>query len=389
MSSRFTPMERMVRARIQLLMHSPFFGTLAMRLMLVEAPKGPTNPFGTMATDGHSITFAPEFLAKLSDKEIEGVIAHEVLHVALKHHLRRKRRDPKLWNIACDATINCDLIEAKFTLPEPRVDMPEHKGKAAETIFAELDQDQQGGGGGGGGGQDWGDVLDDPDADGSEAEQSEAEHEVNIMVAQAAQAQERHNQAKGKGTIPAWMKRMVQEIVAPELPWEDVLRRFVTARIPYDQSWSKLNRRFAGGGTYLPGVLKNGLGEIAMLFDTSGSMTDKMMTRIFGEVNAVKEDCRPEKLHAIACDASVGNYIILEEGDDLKPDIFVGGGGSDFRPAFEKLQADGVNILCCVVFSDMDIDFPEVPPNFPVLMVSTTDNRGPDWGAAHVRLRQV
>lgn len=389
----FTPAERMVRARIQLLTKNPFFGTLALRLKLVECDGGPTNPFSTMATNGQVITWSPKFLEKITDKQVEGVIAHEVLHVALKHHLRRKFRDPQKWNYSCDAVINQILLDAKFELPPKGVMTPEHKDKAAETVYAEMDdqnQNQQGGSKGPPQAADWGVVLDDPNAGGSDAQQAEAEHEVNIMVAQAAQAQEKFEKATNqKGTLPAWMKRLVEEIVAPEVRWEDVLRRFVTSRVPYDHSWSRLNRRFAHQGVHLPGVVKDGLGQLAVLIDTSGSMTRKMLTRIYGEMNGVMEDCRPEKLHAIACDASVGNYVILDDGEPLRPDIFVGGGGSDFRPAFKKLEEMGEPIVCCVVFSDMYIDFPDKAPPFPVLMVSTTEVPGPEWGTQHVRLRQV
>lgn len=382
--AKFTPMERMVKARIQLLMHQPFFGTLAMRLKLIEVPKGPLNPYGTMATDGRMISFSPDFLAKITDKEIEGVIAHEVMHVALKHHLRRRTRQPKKWNVACDATINCDLIEAGFQLPKPRVDMPEHKGKAAETIYNELPDNE---GGGDGGGDEWGVVLDDPQAGGSEGEQAEAENEVNIMVAQAAQAQEKHEKAKGRGALPAWMKRLVEQALEPEVKWEDVMRRFVVQRVPYDHTWSRINRRFAHSRLYLPGLLKDGLGEVVALFDTSGSMTQKMLTRIYSECNALFVDCRPEKLHAMACDASVGNFVTFEDEPHLAMDMFVGGGGSDFRPAFAKIDELGIKPVCCLVFSDMDICFPVQPPGYPVLCISTTDRRGPDWATEHVQVK--
>ena len=396
-SDRFTPGERMVKARIQLLRHQPFFGTIAMRLKLEEMPKGPMNPFGTMATDGRSITFAPEFLNKLTDKQIEGVIAHEVMHVANKHHLRRRRRKPGLWNWSCDATINQDILEAGMELPPEGVMTPEHKGKAAETIYAEMldkQQDDNGGGEGGDGPQEpgWGNVLDDPEGgtdDASQAEQEAAEQEVNIMVAQAAQAQERHNQAKSKGATPAWMQRLVKEIVAPEVPWQDVLRRFVAQRVPYDQSWSRINRRFAHMGTHLPGVLKEGLGPIAFFFDTSGSISPRELTRFYGESNSIVEELHPERVYALACDSQVGKFVTLEDGESLDPAMFVGGGGSDFRPAFEAIEELDQKPVCAVVFSDMMIDFPAEAPDYPVLLITTTEHRGPDWGDRHIRVRDV
>jgi predicted metal-dependent peptidase len=81
---------KLTRARTQLLLNQPFFGTLCLRLKLVagELP--------TMATDGRRIVYDPAFVEELTAAELEAVLAHEVLHCALGHHCRRGERDPRL-----------------------------------------------------------------------------------------------------------------------------------------------------------------------------------------------------------------------------------------------------------------------------------------------------
>ena len=80
---------RIQKARTALLLDHPFFGTLLFRLKGVECRSIPT-----MATDGVSLYYNPEFVDTLTTATLAGVLAHEVLHPALQHHLRRSKRDP-------------------------------------------------------------------------------------------------------------------------------------------------------------------------------------------------------------------------------------------------------------------------------------------------------
>ena len=88
MNRHLTPDQRLVRARTQLLLNHPFFGSLAVRLKLLPGD------LPTMATDGRGIVYNPQFVQQLKPAELEGVLAHEVMHCALAHHCRRGNRNP-------------------------------------------------------------------------------------------------------------------------------------------------------------------------------------------------------------------------------------------------------------------------------------------------------
>src|SRR5471032_2578883 len=123
---------KLTRARTQLLLNQPFFGTLCLRLKLVagELP--------TMATDGRRIVYDPAFVEELTPAELEAVLAHEVLHCALGHHCRRGERDPRLWNEAADLAINPILMGNGFTLPSGALLDPGFENLSAEEIYARL-----------------------------------------------------------------------------------------------------------------------------------------------------------------------------------------------------------------------------------------------------------
>ncbi|MEA2754909.1 MAG: hypothetical protein QOJ54_1198, partial [Aliidongia sp.] len=89
------------KARARLLVRAPLLGSIALGLAWIDAPE-----IGTMATDGRAIWFNTGWCERQGVTKTMGVIAHEVLHVVNKHHLRRGDRSPKLWNVAADLLIN-------------------------------------------------------------------------------------------------------------------------------------------------------------------------------------------------------------------------------------------------------------------------------------------
>ena len=115
-------------------MFQPFYGTLLANLTMVENAQ-----FPTMATDGRSIHYNPDFVKAQSDDEVLFTVAHEAAHCANKHHLRRGTRDPRLWNEATDYVINGDLLKAGFgKMPKGGLYDKKYDGMSAEDVYAIL-----------------------------------------------------------------------------------------------------------------------------------------------------------------------------------------------------------------------------------------------------------
>ena len=94
--------DKVVVARVGLLLRHPFFGNMATRLKKQHCDDW----CPTSATDGRHLYFNTQFFNVLSPKQIEFVIAHEILHCAFDHLTRREDRNPKLHNYACDYLVN-------------------------------------------------------------------------------------------------------------------------------------------------------------------------------------------------------------------------------------------------------------------------------------------
>jgi hypothetical protein len=132
---------RIQKARTTLLLDHPFFGTLLFRL----GGKA-SRSVATMATDGVSLFYNPEFVDSLNAAELAGVLAHEVMHPALQHHTRRGDRDQARWNMACDYAINPMLFDAGLTLPKDVLLDERFRGMSAERIYNLIEEDEKQGG---------------------------------------------------------------------------------------------------------------------------------------------------------------------------------------------------------------------------------------------------
>ncbi len=366
--------EMMAKARAGLILDMPFFGSLALKLKLVEDPT-----CDTAWTNGVSMGYNPAWIESLSLDEIKGVVCHEVMHCANQHQNRRDNRDGPRWNMAGDYAINSLIEGCGLALPEGRLLDPAYNDMAAEQIYNRLPQGgqsegQQGqsGGNGGQGGQGessdpggCGEVRDTPGESGqpsSPADKEQSSQEWKIAVNQAAQ------QAKAMGDLPAGLERLVNEIVNPKVDWRETLRRFVDTAAKNDYRWFPPNRRHIHNGLYLPSVRSEELGTLTVAIDTSGSIGQEELNQFAGELTSILEQYRAD-CTVIYCDAKVAGVEHILADDlplDLKPK---GGGGTDFRPPFKWCEEQGENPTCLVYFTDGYCNrFPEEPA-YPVLWV--------------------
>ena len=129
--------ERIIVARVGLLLHHPFFGNMATRLRIKSADDW----CPTAAVDGRNLFFNTQFFNAMSNKEIEFVIAHEILHCVFDHLTRREDRDPMLFNIACDYLVNNLLVRDRIGDKPTVIDCFQdfkYDGWTSEEVYDEL-----------------------------------------------------------------------------------------------------------------------------------------------------------------------------------------------------------------------------------------------------------
>lgn len=361
-------LRRLQAARTALLLDHPFFGVLALQLRVVENPAVPT-----MCTDGVTLQYSPSFMDTLSNDELIGVVAHEVMHCAAGHPWRRDGRDHKKYNIAADYAINQLLIDAKLTLPKGALIDPQWKGKSSEYIYSRLPNDSQSAGSSTG--------LSSPGADPagtggvSDAPVSDDPTTPTVTETDWKQlAQQSLLGAKMRGQLPASLERELSTALAPVVDWRSLLRKYVTEITRADYSWSSPNRRYLASGLYLPSLQSPACGPIAVAIDTSGSIDGPLLSQFASEVQAIVSELNPRYVDILWCDARLHRVDRFESGEVLSFDP-VGGGGTDFRPVFDHYaDGNGENDApaCLIYLTDLEGSFPSDAPDYPVIWCTTS-----------------
>src|ERR1051326_2727353 len=123
------------KAKVQLAIHHPFWFQIAFGRKITLSDTVST----AYITKRGRITIGTHFLAELSVQQAVFLLAHESMHYAMLHTLRRCAREHKKWNIACDAVINDLLQQSKVgEFIDGGVNMPGSKDKTSEKVFDEL-----------------------------------------------------------------------------------------------------------------------------------------------------------------------------------------------------------------------------------------------------------
>jgi predicted metal-dependent peptidase len=146
--------------------------------------------------------------------------------------------------------------------------------------------------------------------------------------------------------------------------------------VPAAYSWMRPKRRHVWSGLYLPGITSEGVGEIAIGVDCSGSVSSRQLGLFEAEIRSILAGQRPRLVHVLYFDAAVQRVETYQAGQpvSLSP---VGGGGTDFRPCFEWLQERGIAPQTLVFLTDLRGRFPNEAPPYPVIWASTEARRTP------------
>ena len=354
--------ERLVTARIGLLLRHSFFGNLATRMQLVNADEW----CSTAATDGLKFYYNSRFIMMLKPKEVEFLVGHEVLHVVYDHMGRRGNRDPEIWNIADDYAVNADLKRHKvgeFIRTVPCLYEQKYDGKAAEEIYDDLMKnvqkidissliDQMIDDHMDGEGESDGDGEGDQDGKGkrpsmSPEERERVRQEVKQAIINAAQSAE-------AGTLPKGVERLVRQHTNPVMPWRELIQTNLTSAIRSDYSWMRPSRRGWHMDAIMPGMTPGEEIDVVVSLDMSGSISNSQAQAFLGEIGGMMDSFDGYKVHVFCFDTDTYNPkdFSSENMDRIEEYEPMGGGGTDFDCIFKYLKDNAIDPKRLIVFTD-------------------------------------
>ncbi|HJS33372.1 MAG TPA: VWA-like domain-containing protein, partial [Alphaproteobacteria bacterium] len=175
--------------------------------------------------------------------------------------------------------------------------------------------------------------------------------------------------AAKRGDAPGHVMREIERSDHPPQDWRETLRAFFDGGAATTETWSRPNRRFIGGGLYLPGREREGVNRAAFLIDTSGSMDDIALAAIKVEAQAALDENVIDELVVVYGDVRVTRVDTFRPGDDIEFDPR-GGGGTDMRPLFAHVASE-IDASLIVCFTDGYIGEAGPEPACPVLWAFT------------------
>lgn len=332
----------------------------------------------------------PQFVARLNDRDLMFVLAHEMLHLALRTHDRGKGAGRLEFNLAHDYIIN-DMLRAELgvqTIPAGGLDMPGAKDKSAEEIVLEMRRKSQGqrptrvwdAPGAPSEPDDGGDVLPDdvertlyPD---DSADQQARIERMRALAGRSLALAEAMDAMRGMRGRAAGTSR---ETVAAlrglyRTPWQLALQRWMEAVAPGERTFARPARRVAPQpDVVLPGRRRQGW-LLNVVLDTSGSMADEI-GKALGAIADFCDGAGVDQVRLVQCDADVTSDELVAP-DALAQREIAGYGGSDLSPALRHLANDP-RTRAAVVVTDGDIEYPREPLPFDVLWVLPPSVRTP------------
>ena len=361
-------LDRIIVARVGLLLKHPFFGNMATRLRIQAADDW----IPTAAVDGRNLYFNTQFFNAMDNKEIEFVIAHEILHCVFDHLERRtwqdRNLDAMLSNIAQDYVVNNilvrDSIGHKPKLVECYQDFKYENWTSEEVyddLFEKYDEDEL---------KQLGELLDehldwtegDSESNkGAKGKEGEGEgrptyskDELKKIRDEIKENMVSAAQSAGAGNIPKGVDRLIKELTEPKMNWRELLRQQIQSTIKSDYTFSRPSRKGWHTGAILPGMNFAETIDICIAIDMSGSIGDVQGRDFLSEVQGIMDEYRDYNIKLWCFDTKVYNEcdFSADGADSLLDYEIMGGGGTDFMCNWTYMEQEGITPKKFLMFTD-------------------------------------
>ena len=407
---------KLQQSRLRLLENQPFYGLLLLNLKFALDMNAQT-----AYTDGDRIAFDPEFLNNLSSSEVDYVLMHEVLHTALGHIWRgQDYSDHDVFNFAADIVVNSNILyscggdlnaittnvygEVAHTLPNGKEGFnysaeeiypimykwyydkhskyddltSKSKQKRRKRVTSTNDELMDG--------------AKDNDLWDNHDKWKPGEGQKDIWLKRMVDATDlintiqANNSIGGKqaGKIPACMEAILKELRSSQLDWRTILNNFVQEDIT-DYSFTPPDRRF-DGDFFLPDFneKEDSVKDILFMVDTSGSMSEEMITDAFSEIKGAIDQFNGRLSGKLGFfDSMVYDPVPFDDVNELLDIKPIGRGGTDFDIIFkyvnDKMEEPPASII---ILTDGYATIPkeEIAKGIPVLWLLNNEEITPEWG---------
>lgn len=388
--------KRLMLSKMRILCNNGFYG-----LLLMHMKYGLDAECGTAYTDGKVIRFDPKFLDELNDDELDFIMMHEILHVALQHCFRGRELEKELYNIACDIVVNSNILlsnnmdtrtitlgsdgEAMHLAPNGK----EGYEYTAEEVYNMLQKNlgmnnaklQSNGKT-----KNTTNIIDNH-TKWQQIEKNEELEELWISrLDEVSKTIEIRDSIINRETMPAFAQRRLKELKNAQTDWREILIDFLQEEV-VDYSFMPPDRRFDDCPFFLPDFNDKDIKPENILFmiDTSASMKDDMVTAAYSEVKGAIEQFNGKLIGMLGFfDAVVIEPVPFENEEEFEMIKAIGGGGTNFQIIFnyvKEYMTDNLPVSI-IILTDGYAPFPKESEamGIPVIWLLNNEKVNPSWG---------
>ena len=364
-------MDRIITARVGLLLRHPFFGNMATRLKIQAADDW----LMTAAVDGRNLFYNTQFFNAMDNKEIEFVVAHEILHMVFDHLGRREERNPMLYNIAADYIVNNLLVRDRIGDKPKIVDCFQdfkYEGWTSEDVYDDLFEQAKKNGEEAikqlgemldehldmeGEGDNEGEGEETKDANGNSVSKKRPKYskeQMDQIKDEIKESMMASAQSAGAGNVPGAVQRIIKEMTEPKMNWREILRQQIQSTIRSDYTFSRPSRKGWHTGAVLPGQDFEDTIDICVSLDMSGSIGDDQARDFLGEIKGIMDEYKDYNIKLWCFDTKVYNEqdFSADCGEDLMDYDIMGGGGTDFMANWHYMKDNDIQPKKFIMFTD-------------------------------------
>ena len=329
---------RLERAKAKLMLTHPFFGALSTTLDIEKS-----DDIESIYTKDNKLLFNNEYINTLNDDELSFILANASLHQNSIYKKRGVKKIDWLWDLAVDYTINSILVANDLPLP-PKLNYDSYYDDMyAEEIYEDLKSK----------------IKDLKEQEEDQDYKAQNENLLDDLIDQIIQ--------KHKDSLPRGIERLVEFKSPPKLDWKALLFRYINNSLVSDFRFNPPNKKFLYQNIALPRVYGESL-EIAVAIDTSSSIDEELLDLFLSEFSAIMQSFDSCEILFIECDEKIRSVRKLYASDDLSTTL-KGGGGTDFRPVFDYLQKDLIDLKTLIYFTDGEGIYPDFMPQIETLWI--------------------
>lgn len=361
--------EKISQAKAKLLVDYPYFGTLASKLELVT-----NDDLEAFISNGVKLEYNSDYLNELEINELEFIFANGAMHSSLAHDKRRNNRSGWLWQMATDMAINDMLVENGMTLPYGAQYRKRFAGMYAEEIYAELkadilrEEDNL---------EYEADDADDVEPNSEKKNQDETpqrtEEQLQEEILQeqllAEEAISLLESEFKRGEAPKTIDRFFKLEYEGKIDWRDELKLALDRYFRDDYALLPPSKKLLYAGIYLPSTVSQTF-RLVIVVDSSGSVDEALLNVFLSEVNFLMALISNYQIEILVCDDKVHSHKTFYSGDALDVELR-GGGGTDYRPAFEYIEENFDDTKLVLYFTDLEGKYPRERPNYEVKWITT------------------